>query len=43
MRVKLVGVTTERSALANAPERSRNWSRYLRAPLSYYELFGDGM
>ncbi|HEV2380034.1 MAG TPA: N-6 DNA methylase [Terriglobia bacterium] len=30
----------ERAALENSPTRPRNWSVYLRAPLSYFELFG---
>jgi len=30
----------ERQALENAPSKPRNWSVYLRAPLSYFELFG---
>lgn len=30
----------ERSALENNPTKPRNWSVYLRAPLSYFELFG---
>ena len=30
----------ERSALENSPTKPRNWSVYLRAPLSYFELFG---
>jgi methylase of polypeptide subunit release factors len=35
-----VPVQPERAALENAPTRPRNWSVYLRAPLSYFELFG---
>jgi hypothetical protein len=30
----------EREALAGAPTKARNWSVYLRAPLSYFEIFG---
>jgi len=30
----------ERAALDNSPTKPRNWSVYLRAPLSYFELFG---
>jgi methylase of polypeptide subunit release factors len=30
----------ERDALASAPKKARNWSVYLRAPLSYFEIFG---
>jgi type I restriction enzyme M protein len=41
MRIKLVPLAQERDALANEPKITRNWSMYLRAPLSYYKLFGD--
>ena len=30
----------ERAALDSSPTKPRNWSVYLRAPLSYFELFG---
>jgi type I restriction-modification system DNA methylase subunit len=30
----------ERAALANGTKTPRNWSVYLRAPLSYFEIFG---
>jgi hypothetical protein len=40
-RVKVVPVADERAALAADPKTPRNWSKYLRAPLSYYRLFGD--
>ncbi|MFL6386761.1 MAG: class I SAM-dependent DNA methyltransferase [Terriglobales bacterium] len=30
----------ERVALESNPSKARNWSVYLRAPLSYFELFG---
>ena len=41
LRIKLVNLQDERLALATAPNGARNWSRYLRAPLSYYALFGS--
>ena len=40
-RVKIVPLAEERTALAAEPGTPRNWSKYLRAPLSYYRLFGD--
>lgn len=40
-RVKVVPIDDERSALSADPKTPRNWSKYLRAPLSYYRLFGD--
>lgn len=40
LRVKLVPLGEEREALARQSVR-RNWSKYLRAPLSYYRLFGE--
>ena len=40
MRVKVIKANAERVALAGEGGRARNWSKYLRAPLSYYELFG---
>ncbi len=30
----------ERTALAREETKPRNWSVYLRAPLSYFEIFG---
>ena len=41
LRIKLVPLSDERRALASAPQQTRNWSKYLRAPLSYYDLFGE--
>ncbi len=41
MRIKIVSADQERGALAAEPGKPRNWSKYLRAPLSYYELFED--
>jgi methylase of polypeptide subunit release factors len=41
VRVKVVSVDEERAALSADPKTPRNWSKYLRAPLSYYRLFGD--
>jgi methylase of polypeptide subunit release factors len=41
VRVKLVDAHAEQSGLARDSRNPRNWSLYLRAPLSYYELFGD--
>lgn len=35
-----VPAESERLALQNSPSTPRNWSVYLRAPLSYFELFG---
>jgi type I restriction enzyme M protein len=42
MRVKVVQARAERTALAGEAGKARNWSKYLRAPLSYYELFEGG-
>ncbi len=39
MRIKIVSARAEQEALALEPAKPRNWSKYLRAPLSYYELF----
>ena len=41
MRIKVVPLEDERAALADDPTTPRNWSKYLRAPLSYYSLFGE--
>ena len=38
-RIKLVDAEAERKALADDHTKPRNWSKYLRAPLSYYEIF----
>ena len=38
-RVKLVQPAEERSALVADRTQARNWSKFMRAPLSYYELF----
>lgn len=39
-RIKVISARDERLALSSATA-PRNWSKYLRAPLSYYRLFGD--
>lgn len=41
VRIKVIRLEEERTALNKEPTGVRNWSKYLRAPLSYYELFGD--
>jgi type I restriction enzyme M protein len=38
-RIKLVDPAGERDALNADRTKPRNWSKYLRAPLSYYEIF----
>lgn len=38
-RVKLVDASSERAALSMARAAPRNWSKYMRAPLSYYQIF----
>jgi type I restriction-modification system DNA methylase subunit len=38
-RVKLVDAKAERDALTADKTKPRNWSKYLRAPLSYYQIF----
>ncbi|HUZ30945.1 MAG TPA: N-6 DNA methylase [Xanthobacteraceae bacterium] len=38
-RIKMVDANTELTALNADKTRPRNWSKYLRAPLSYYEIF----
>jgi methylase of polypeptide subunit release factors len=43
VRVHVVNAVQERAALNADPSRPRNWSVYLRAPLSYFDLFGDRM
>jgi hypothetical protein len=35
-----IAAKPEREALQSTPSKPRNWSVYLRAPLSYFELFG---
>ena len=42
LRVKVVDSMCELDALNADSKRPRNWSRYLRAPLSYYEIFEGG-
>jgi hypothetical protein len=41
-RIKLVDPYEEQSALSSHRSKARNWSKYLRAPLSYYEIFEEG-
>ena len=41
LRIKLVPLEQEKEALNQNPTDSRNWSKFLRAPLSYYTLFGN--
>ena len=41
-RIKVVDGMLELDALQADPKRARNWSKYLRAPLSYYEIFEGG-
>ncbi len=41
-RIKLVDPSEERTALSFDRTKARNWSKYLRAPLSYYEIFEGG-
>ena len=38
-RIKLVDPNEERTALNADRTKPRNWSKYVRAPLSYYEIF----
>ena len=38
-RIKLVDPALERTALASDLTKPRNWSKYMRAPLSYYAIF----
>lgn len=38
-RIKLVDPAAERKALSDDRTKPRNWSKYMRAPLSYYALF----
>lgn len=39
-RIKQIDMTSERKALQLNITTARNWSKYMRAPLSYYEIFG---
>lgn len=39
LRVTVIDATPERLALINNPTTPRNWSLYLRAPLSFFEIF----
>lgn len=41
MRLKMVPIGDERTGLAADPNTARNWSKFMRAPLSYYTLFGS--
>ena len=38
-RIKLVDHAAERQALSHNRSAPRNWSKYMRAPLSYYTIF----
>ena len=38
-RIKLVDPASERTALTSDRTKPRNWSKYMRAPLSYYTIF----
>lgn len=40
-RIKLVDPAGERKALKADRTKPRNWSKFLRAPLSYYSIFED--
>ena len=40
LQITPVPAQHERDALDAAPTKARNWSVYLRAPLSYFEIFG---
>ena len=42
-RIKLVDIAGERAALNADRTKPRNWSKFLRAPLSYYEIFEGGI
>jgi methylase of polypeptide subunit release factors len=41
-RIKLVNPSAELTALRADRTKPRNWSKYMRAPLSYYEIFERG-
>ena len=40
-RIKVVSAEIEDKRLSIEPDKSQNWSLYLRAPLSYFELFRE--
>lgn len=40
-RLNLISATKEKTALLAAPKVPRNWSLYLRAPVSFFQLFGE--
>jgi type I restriction enzyme M protein len=42
-RIKLVDPDKERTALSADHTQPRNWSKYIRAPLSYYQIFEGGV
>ena len=39
-RATVIPAQAEQQALHANPTAARNWSRYLRAPHSYFEIFG---
>ena len=41
LRIKLVQLTQEKESFMENPTIPRNWSKFMRAPLSYYKLFGS--
>ncbi|MGI0133412.1 MAG: Eco57I restriction-modification methylase domain-containing protein, partial [Candidatus Micrarchaeaceae archaeon] len=41
-RLKLVNPAVEREGLTSDRSTPRNWSKFIRAPLSYYEIFEGG-
>ena len=41
LRVTVVPTKKEKAGLADNPKATRNWSKFVRGPLSYFELFGD--
>ena len=41
-RIKTIDPVSELEALRADAKQPRNWSRFLRAPLSYYEIFEGG-
>ena len=43
VRIKLVDANHERMDLSGNSKEPRNWSIYLRSPLTFYELFGDAI
>jgi type I restriction enzyme M protein len=42
-RIKLIDPAPERKGLHADHTKPRNWSKYLRAPLSYYSIFEDAV